>query len=142
MVRFFCPGCWADFAEDLARCPRCGLDIQAFLASKDYVDKLILALGHPEKGTPLRAAWILGKLRQPKAVEALMAAARDSQDVYLARAAVKALGEIGTAQVIDFLKSLCNHPARTVSDEVVRILHGMSIALPADAPPDESEPAA
>ncbi|MEJ2718154.1 MAG: HEAT repeat domain-containing protein [Deltaproteobacteria bacterium] len=122
MVRFFCPRCWADFAKDFARCPKCGLNIPAFLESKDYVDRLILALGHPEKGTPVRAAWILGQLRRPEAVEALIESIRTTRDVYLARAAVKALGKIGTPEAIEFLKTLGRHPARTVSEEAVRIL--------------------
>jgi HEAT repeat protein len=105
------------------------LDIPAFLESKDYVDRLILALDHPEKGTPLRAAWILGQLRQPKAVEALMASVQKTDDVYLIRAAIKALGEIGAPRAIAFLKSLCNHPARIVSEEATRILENKGILL-------------
>ena len=27
MIRFFCPTCWADFTEDLAICPDCGLEL-------------------------------------------------------------------------------------------------------------------
>ncbi|MGO9118558.1 MAG: hypothetical protein ACLQPD_13250 [Desulfomonilaceae bacterium] len=48
-VRFLCPRCWSDFANDVVRRPKCGLDIPAFFQSKDYVDRLILALGHPAR---------------------------------------------------------------------------------------------
>lgn len=122
MVRFFCPRCWADFAEDLPRCPKCGLDIQAFFASKDYVDRLILALGHPLKETALRAATVLGKLQERRAVGALISTIRRSQDIYLTVASARALGEIGTNRAMRFLVKLCNHSARTVREQAARIL--------------------
>jgi len=57
MTRFYCPGCWEDFAEDLDPCPHCGLNIQSFWDSLDRVDKLVVALEHREPSTRLRAAW-------------------------------------------------------------------------------------
>jgi HEAT repeat protein len=121
-VRFYCPGCWHDFAQDFDQCPNCGLEIRQFWASKDYVEKLILALNHPEKTTPVRAAWILGRLRTPKAVKALIGLIRRTKDVYLAVAAVKALGEIGTPEAIKFLETIRNHPARVVREAGNRVL--------------------
>lgn len=58
MTRFFCPGCWSDFGEDVSPCPHCGLDIRMFRESKDWIGKLILALEHSEPRTPIRAAWL------------------------------------------------------------------------------------
>ena len=43
-MRFYCPRCWWDFDRDVSHCPHCGLDIREFWKSKDYVEKLILAL--------------------------------------------------------------------------------------------------
>jgi HEAT repeat protein len=115
-MRFYCPGCWNDFADDISRCPRCGLDVRGFYGSKDYFEKLVLALDHPEQGTPIRAAWILGRLREPRAVAHLIGLVKRTRDVYIARAAVEALGEIGTPEAIRFLESLADHPARMVRE--------------------------
>ena len=116
MVRFYCPGCWAEFGEDLVECPNCGLNIGTFFASKDYLETLILALNHPDKTTPLRAAWILGKLRNPLAIEALIAVVEKTEDVYLSRATIRAWGEIWTGESADFLNTICNHPSRMIRD--------------------------
>jgi HEAT repeat protein len=97
-VRFYCPCCWHDFERDEAICPYCGLDIRDFWKSKDYVEKLIVALEHPEKETPIRAAWLLGQLKDIRAVPPLIELVRKTEDVYIARAAVQALGEIDTPE--------------------------------------------
>lgn len=122
LMRFYCPGCWRDFPTDEPICPHCGLDIQAFWQSCDYVDKLILALHHPEKDTPLRAAWLLGQLKEPRAVAPLIRVIEETEDVYLARAAAAALAEIGTPEAWRFLRTLTGHPVKMVRDEVQRLL--------------------
>ena len=121
-MRFYCPGCWNDFADDIRRCPQCGLDVRGFYKSKDYFEKLVLALDHPEQGTPIRAAWILGRLREPRAVAALIGLVKKTRDVYIARAAVEALGEIGTPEATRFLGSLADHPARMVREAAESVL--------------------
>jgi HEAT repeat protein len=117
MITFYCPGCWHDFDEDLVRCPDCGLVIHEFWNSKDYFEKLILALRHPEPTTPIRAAWLLGKIRDPRAVAALIDIVKGTNDPYLAREAVKALGAIDTIQARYFLRTLADHPARMIRAE-------------------------
>ncbi len=123
-MRFYCPRCWRDFAEDETICPHCGLDIQEYWKSKDYVEKLIISLRHPEKETPLRAAWLLGQLKDKRAVSPLIELIQETEDVYLAREAVKALGEINTPESCRFLETLTRHRAKMVRDEVQRILSG------------------
>jgi len=115
-MRYFCPRCWADFAEDLATCSRCGADIHAFWDSKDMVEKLILALDHPEPETPIRAAWILGQRREVGAAQALAALVRRTRDIHVAIAAVEALGKIGTPEALGFLRTLSVYPARMVRE--------------------------
>jgi HEAT repeat protein len=117
MVTFYCPGCWHDFDEDLVRCPDCGLVIHEFWESKDYFEKLIVALRHPEPTTPIRAAWLLGKIKDPRAVAALIDIAKGTNDLYLAREAVKALGAIDTIQARYFLRTLADHPVRMIRAE-------------------------
>jgi len=115
-------GLGEDFAADLARCPRCGLDIHSFYESKDYFEKLILALDHPEQETPIRAAWILGQRRETRAVSALIELIRRTADVYIATAAVEALGEIGTPEALAFLGTQGDHPVRMVRAAARRIV--------------------
>jgi len=127
-MRFYCPRCWRDFAKDLPRCPYCGLDIQEFWKSQDYVEKLILALQHPEPETPIRAAWLLGQLKDTRAVQPLIDLVNETKDVYIARAAVRALGEIDSPEACQFLGTLTQHHAKMVRDEAQRILSGQNCA--------------
>jgi HEAT repeat protein len=123
-MRFYCPRCWRDFDEDVPVCPHCGLHIEEFWKSKDYVEKLIVALHHPEKETPIRAAWLLGQLKDQRAVAPLIDLVKETDDVDIARAAVRALGEIGTAEAMTFLRTLGRHHAKMVRDEARRMLAG------------------
>ena len=123
-MRFYCPRCWRDFNRDVPHCPHCGLDIREFWKSRDYVEKLILALEHPEKETPIRAAWLLGRLKDRRAVPPLIDLVKKTEDVYIARAAVQALGEIDTPEARQFLDTLVQHQAKMVRDEVQQILSG------------------
>lgn len=116
-MRFYCPECWSDFPEDISECPTCGLDIPAFWKGKDYVEKLIAALDHPEPETEERAARILGNLGEVRAVQSLIALVGRTEDVYVARAAVEALSRIGTSQARDFLAQVArSHKARMVRE--------------------------
>lgn len=110
-MRWYCPGCWRDSGADLAACPHCGLDIHAFWDSRDYVEKLILALSHPEPTTPVRAAELLGRVRAAGAVEPLIGRVRENADVFVVRAAIRALASIGTTRARQFLDSLSGHSA-------------------------------
>lgn len=123
-MRFYCPRCWRDFDRDVPHCPHCGLDIEDFWKSKDYVEKLIAALEHPEKETPIRAAWLPGQLKDARAVPPLIDLVKKTDDVYIAREAVKALGKIGTPEARQFLGTLVHHQAKMVRDEVQQILSG------------------
>jgi len=122
-MTYFCPRCWIDLREDLARCPRCGLDIASFWNSKDRTEKLVLALGHREPATRLRAAYLLGRSRDVKGVAPLMELGRTTSEVYLAREAVRALGEIGGREALAFLRRVGrHHEARMVRGEARRAL--------------------
>jgi hypothetical protein len=122
MVRFFCPGYWEDFAEDTRVCRSCGLRIYEFWEALDQVEKLIVALDHPEPSTSVRAAHLLGRMGDQRAVPALIRAVETTRDVYLARASIRALGEIGSPEGIQFLQSLTAHPARLIGEEAERAL--------------------
>jgi predicted amidophosphoribosyltransferase len=122
MTWFFCPRCWSEFRQDHTRCPHCGFDIAGYQNSADFVDKLIRALRHPEPSMPIRATWILGKRKERRAVNDLIALARETPDLYLCRVIVRALGEIGTPEAMRFLETIRDHPAKIISEEIRRIL--------------------
>ncbi len=124
MLRYFCPKCWHDFGEDLDRCPNCGLEIRGEWDSKDYVDKLIAALRHRIQGTVIHAAWVLGRRRESRAVDALVEMVRTTTDIYIAAAGVVALGGIGTPEALAFVESLDTHPAQMVRAAAKRIIEG------------------
>lgn len=88
----YCPCCWTEVSADTPICPRCQAQ-QADFGS--YLAKLIAALAHPEPFTQRRAAYILGLLRDPSAVEALAAVLWTAADPYVKGEAAHALGAIG-----------------------------------------------
>jgi HEAT repeat protein len=63
------------------------------------------------------ASWILGELSDPRAVGALITLVEKTRDVYIARAAVRALGKIGTIEALYVMKSLSDHPGRMLGEE-------------------------
>jgi len=124
-MRFFCPECWSNFGEDVTTCPSCELDIAEFWGKKDYVEKLIFALDHPEPETPIRAAWILGTLRDNRAVGPLINLVNRTPDIYIAAAAVKALAQFATPLVHQFLRRVAsNYPAVMVRDLAAAAVSG------------------
>jgi hypothetical protein len=129
-MRSCCPRYWRDFNNDVPICPHCGIDIREFWKSEDYVEKLILSLGHPEKETPIRSAWLLGQLKDMRAVQPLIDLVKKTEDVYIARAAVEALGESDTPEARHFLGTLAHHQAKMLRDEARRILSGRNCARP------------
>jgi HEAT repeat protein len=94
MVRFYCPVCWKDSAEDLPQCPHCGAEIHDIWGSKSFLEKLLLALNHPEPSTVMRAVWLLGQLGDRRAVEPLERLLESTRDVFVTRAAKVALSAL------------------------------------------------
>jgi len=95
MTVFYCVPCGREMPPGDTICPAGGVDVERVSSERSYVQKLIVALRHPEPETPVRAAWLLGQLRATEAVPALIRAAQESSDPYLVEAAVEALGRIG-----------------------------------------------
>ncbi len=94
MTIYYCPVCHAENQMGDAICNSCGAELNS--SSQDFVSKLISALDHPEPETPVRAAWILGELKEKRAVEALERVLTEGgRDPYLLASVVEALGKIG-----------------------------------------------
>ena len=99
MVHFYCPVCWKELDQDFAQCPHCSADIHSFWKSKDFVEKLIVALDHPEPSTVIRSVWLLGQIGDCRAVEPLKRLLDRTQDLYVIRAAKRTLDELHGADV-------------------------------------------
>ncbi len=121
-MRYYCPRCWKDFSNDYEICPYCGLNIKEFWSKKDKVEKLIIALNHPEGSTRLRAAWLLGKEKDPRALPHLIKACNREDDLYLIRECIKAIGLIGGNEAEKFLLKMRNHPATMIKNEAQKAL--------------------
>jgi hypothetical protein len=68
-----CPGCWRVVPNDARMCSHCGADISQ-LHERDFRDKLLGALSHPDRDTVVRAAVALAARHDPAASEAIEAA--------------------------------------------------------------------
>lgn len=109
MTKYFCTQCWLEVAETATVCPHCGDDMAARRTGTDYVDKLITALRCPEPTTPIRAAWILGKRHEQRAVGVLREIARQTVDAFIVEAAIEALGKIGGPAARETLCQAAHH---------------------------------
>jgi HEAT repeat protein len=99
----FCPSCWREIDAGTAVCPACRADL-ALEDARPFVEKVRRALLHPEPETAIRAAWILGELREKAAAPELMRALETTQDGYLAEAAAESLGKIGDPGALPVLE--------------------------------------
>ena len=99
MLSFFCPYCWRRVSEDNSICPRCAGDIRAAEA-KPFAEKFRAALHHSEPQTRVRAAWILGERKKASGAPDHMAVVAETDDAFVAEAAVEALGKIGAPVLV------------------------------------------
>ncbi len=121
MMTYYCPLCWAELAKDTARCSRCGASLGE-VDQEEYAVKLIRALKHPEATTVVRAAAILGGLRERRAVPPLLALIASSRDPYILERAVEALGNIGDCTAIEGLCDILAHSYMRVRGKAAEAL--------------------
>lgn len=118
---YFCPSCWSEVPRDAARCPHCSADLGA-LDREPFVLKLERALDHPEAATARRAAWLLGRLGEPRSVPALRRRYRAGVDPYMAETIVESLARIGGRDARAALEEIARSQARLVSYAARRVL--------------------
>jgi len=109
MIVFYCPLCWAEFTKNTAHCPRCGAALHDAADQDEYTVKLMRALKHPEPTTVVRAAALLGTLRECRAVQPLLTLLASANDPYILESAVEALGAIGEGAALDGLIEALAH---------------------------------
>lgn len=102
MITFFCPLCWKEIRENDNTCPCCGTNISAH-KNKDFEDKLINALRHPERETVQRAVYILGRLKSIKAVQPLLKLFQQTDNIFLKMEILNTLNEIEIPEAKEFL---------------------------------------
>lgn len=112
VITSFCPYCWAEVDANATTCPHC----HALLTqdNREYVEKLIAALHHPDPLTQRRAAYILGLLGDERAVPALCSLLMATDDPYLQAEVVTALGAIGGPQAEVALNEVSESNIRSV----------------------------
>jgi len=111
MIFFYCPNCWSRIKEDKRICPECKAEIES-LDHFTYFERLVRALNHPERSTRIRAAYILGELKDKRAVKPLAKAIGRTpgiRDIFFEEAIVVALGKIDGEEVLPILINLLEH---------------------------------
>ncbi|MBE2201323.1 MAG: HEAT repeat domain-containing protein [Anaerolinea sp.] len=130
MIRY-CPHCWAENAYEATLCAACGMTLEE--AEKDFVARLIDAIGHPEPTRAALASDILGRqLHEARAVDALLARlARQPDSMDVTTAVAEALGQIGAQRAVPALAALLLDgqrplPARLAAVEALAAIGGVA----------------
>lgn len=126
MITFFCPQCWKEIKEEDRKCPYCDADITEH-EKKDFEDKLINALKHPERETVRRVVWILGRLKSIKAVMSLVKLFHETDNPFLKREILESLSEIGTEEAKEFIKSSLHSEISTVRKKANEIISNRNL---------------
>ncbi len=124
MISFYCPNCWSRIKEDEKFCHECKTEIEPF-DHLSYFEKLVKALTHPERTTRIRAAYILGELRDKRAVKPLAKAIsgnRGIRDIFFEEAVLVALGKIDGEEVFPILIDLLDHPSFLIRADAIHCL--------------------
>lgn len=119
---FFCPQCWKEINAADAKCPHCGADITEH-EKKEFEEKLINALRHPERETVQRAVWILGRLKSVKAVMPVIKLFEQTDNSFLKMEILDALGEIGTPAAGDFIVRSVDSKISIVKEKAKRLIN-------------------
>ena len=110
---FYCPNCWTRVKEGEKVCPECKADIEP-LDHRSYFEKLVNALNHPERTTRIRAAYILGELKDRRAIKPFAEAVSKPmgvEDVFFVEMIAIALGKVNREEALPILIRLMDHPS-------------------------------
>jgi len=122
---FYCPKCWSRVKEGEKVCHECKAEVEPF-NHLSYFEKLVNALNHSERTTRIRAAYILGELKDKRTVKPLAKAisrTRGIRDIFFEEAVVVALGKINVEEALPILIDLLDHPSFLIRADA---LHSLS----------------
>ncbi len=74
----------------------------------------------------MRAAWLLGRLRAPEAVQSLVRLLDGTNDLSVVDAVLSAWGEIGLPDALEVVRLYVDHPALPLSEASRTALNGAS----------------
>lgn len=114
MVHYYCPTCWREFHATQRQCVKCGEDLQHSLDDNRYIESILHALNRHEPSILMRACWVLGRIRDPRAAAPLIHLMQRTSNPFVVAAASDALGRIAPPEAAFFLETLTHHPAKTV----------------------------
>ena len=110
---FYCPNYWVHVKEDEKVCPECKADIEP-LDHRSYFEKLVNALNHSERTTRIRAAYILGELRDRRAIKSFAQVVSKTggiKDIFFIEMVAVALGKLDGEEALPILIRLMDHPS-------------------------------
>ena len=121
-----CPSCWRVVPNNARRCTQCGADISA-LHHRDFRDKLLGALSHPDRDTVIRAALALAVRHDPEASRAIEAAmARFPHEPHVLAGLLNALMFVGNADAKRIAHEALGHRSFIVRRAAVQTLQHMA----------------
>jgi ParB family chromosome partitioning protein len=129
-VTYRCPLCAAPVSACEWDCRRCGRDTYREYKPAAHLDKLIRALRHPEPTTPIRAAWILGRIGTVEALPALISVAEHGPDLFIREAAIEALGHLGDLRAGPVLRALRRERSLLIRKAAIRALATLTAPHP------------
>jgi HEAT repeat protein len=126
-VTFYCPNCWTALRESGDICPACGYDLREY-TNLPYVEKLLVALGHPVPENRMIAIQVLGKLGVERAIPAFERFFQDErEDYYILQEVLVAARKIGGARALDLIRKARQHPSGLVQRLAGEMLEEMRI---------------
>lgn len=121
-----CPACWRGVAPDATRCPHCGADIEQ-LQRREFREKLLGALSHPDRDTVVRAAATLAVRHDPGVAHAIEAAVRRfANEPHVVAGLLEALTPIADDNARRIALDALGHPSFIVRSAAAQVLERLS----------------
>jgi HEAT repeat protein len=119
MIRI-CPYCYTEnmYTEDV--CVKCGKELAS--NAEEYINKLLWALNHPVSEVRLRAVKLMANLQMsayPRIKKMLHEIFITTDDLYMQKAIIETLGEIGGLNEFLFMLEQINHPSILVRSAAI-----------------------
>lgn len=121
---FFCPNCGSDIKEKEIICPKCRTEIGP-LDQRNYFEKLVGALRHPEATTKIRAAYILGEIGDQRAIQPfcdILDQSWNMENLFFLREIAFALGKIDGDEAVPALVRMLTHPSIIIRESALKAL--------------------